>query len=84
MLDEYEISYLDYFPVNLGAFGQQQGEQFQQDLKDVEKRYQSVEDKNMLTDYCWGLKRDTAIKHKRNALRRTFDSKKTSNYKEKE
>ena len=33
-------SHLDYFPENLGAFSEEQGERFHQDIKVMEKRYQ--------------------------------------------
>ena len=33
-------SHLDYFPENLGAMSEEQGERFHQDLKTMEKRYQ--------------------------------------------
>jgi hypothetical protein len=33
-------SHLDYFPPNLGAVSEEQGERFHQDLKEVERRYQ--------------------------------------------
>lgn len=77
-------SQLEYFPENLGHFSEEQGERFHQDLKNVEKRYQGVWDKHMLADYCWGLKRDTETSHKRKAIRRSFESKKTRYSKKKE
>jgi hypothetical protein len=53
MLDKFKIlgykmslklhsltSNLDYFPPNLGAVNEEQGERIYQDLKDVERRYQ--------------------------------------------
>jgi len=33
-------SHLDYFPENFGAFSEEQGERFHQDIKVIEKRYQ--------------------------------------------
>jgi len=41
-------SHIDYFPANLGDFSEEQGERFHQDLKDVERRYQGIWDRNML------------------------------------
>lgn len=77
-------SHIDYFPENLGDVSEEQGERFHQDLKDVENRYQGIWNGHMLSDYCWSLKRDTKITHKRKSLRRSFESKKTrySNKKE--
>jgi hypothetical protein len=51
-------SHLDYFPPNLGAVSEEQGERFHQDLKDVERRYQGHWDVNMMADYCWSIARD--------------------------
>ena len=75
-------SHLDYFPENLGAFSEEQGERFHQDLQVIEKRYQGVWDINMLADYCWGLQRETNIRHKRRTITRSFDNKKTRYSKE--
>ncbi|GFV91345.1 uncharacterized protein TNCV_898621 [Trichonephila clavipes] len=33
-------SHLDYFPENLGAVSEEQGERFHQDIKEMERRYQ--------------------------------------------
>ena len=52
-------SHLDYFPPNLGAVNEEQGERFHQDLKDVERRYQGRWDVNMMADYCWSVARQT-------------------------
>ena len=47
-------SHLYYFPPNLGAVSEEQGERFHQDLKNVERRW----DVNMMADYCWSIARD--------------------------
>ena len=52
------VSQLDYFPPNLGALSEEQGERFHQDLKDVERHYQGCWDENMMADYCWSIARD--------------------------
>ena len=51
-------SHLDYFPENLGAMSEEQGECFHQDIKTMEKRYQGRWNVNMMADYCWCLMRD--------------------------
>ena len=51
-------SHIDYFPENLGAVSEEQGERFHQDLKELEVRYQGRWNTNMMADYCWLLKRD--------------------------
>ena len=59
-------SHLDYFPPNLGAVSEEQGERFHQDMKDVEWRYQGRWDENMMADYCWSIARDdTSREHSR-------------------
>jgi hypothetical protein len=50
--------HLDYFPPNLEAVSEEQGESLHYDLKDVERRYQGRWDVNMMTDYCWSIARD--------------------------
>ena len=51
-------SHLNYFPKNLGAMTEEQGECFHQDIKTMEKRYQGRWNVNMLADYYWCLMRD--------------------------
>ncbi|GBM88849.1 hypothetical protein AVEN_178442-1 [Araneus ventricosus] len=52
-------SHIDRFPENLGAYSEEQGERFYQDVHDIERRYQGRWDVNMLADYCWMLRRET-------------------------
>lgn len=52
-------SHLDFFPENLGAESDEQGERFHQDMLAIEKRYQGVWGEAMMADYCWGLTRET-------------------------
>ena len=54
----YLFSHLDYFPDNLGDVSEEQGEQFHQDIKIMEERYQGSWDAYMMSDYCWTLIRD--------------------------
>ena len=65
------FSHLNEFPANLGAYSDEQGERFHQDIKTMETRYQGRWDINMMADYCWVLKRDrpTAV-YKRNTKRK--------------
>ncbi|GBN96417.1 hypothetical protein AVEN_10921-1 [Araneus ventricosus] len=51
-------SHLDYFPENLGAVSEEQGEIFPQDIKKMERRYQGKWIVSMIADYCWMLQRD--------------------------
>jgi hypothetical protein len=61
--------HLDYFPPNLGAVSEEQGEMFHQELKDVERRYQGRWDVNMMADYCWSIARDDASREHSRASR---------------
>ena len=64
-------SHLDYFPENLGAFSEEQGERFHQDIKVMEKRYQGRWNISMIADYCWSLMRETSeFEHCRQSKRR--------------
>lgn len=51
-------SHLDYFPKNCGAYSEEQGERFHQDISSMEQRYQGQWNISMLADFCWCLKRD--------------------------
>ena len=48
-------SHQDYFPENLGASSEEQGERFQQDKKVMVKRFQGKRNAGMIADYCSGL-----------------------------
>ena len=64
-------SHLDYFPENLEAMSEEQGERFHQDIKTVEKRYQGWWSVSMMADYYWCLMRDEkTYKHSRKSKRR--------------
>lgn len=66
-------SHLDYIPGNLGAFSEEQGERFHQDLKELEKHCQRYWDVNIMADYCWSVKQeDTSQEHSRTACIHTF------------
>ena len=48
--------HLEYFPKNLGALSEEQGQRFHPDIKIMEKRYQGRWNINMIADYCWCLR----------------------------
>jgi hypothetical protein len=48
---------LDFFPENLGAVSEEQGERFHQDIKEMKRRYQGWWDVNRMGD-CWTLHRE--------------------------
>ena len=65
----YLFSHLDYFPENLGDVSEEQGEQFHQDIKIMEERW----DAHVLSDYSWILVHDCAEQsYKRKSYRQTF------------
>ena len=45
-------SHLEFFPENLGAVGDEQGEKFCQDIHSMEKRYKGVWTEGMMGDDC--------------------------------
>ena len=45
-------SHLDFFPTNLGAVSDEQGEQFHQDIQAMEARYHGFWNEGMMGDYC--------------------------------
>ncbi|GBM64901.1 hypothetical protein AVEN_30286-1 [Araneus ventricosus] len=75
--------HLGYFPQNLGAVSEEQGERFHQDIKEMERQYQGKWNASMIADYCWILQRDNPSKvYKRKSDKRTFDLKKKRYYKD--
>ena len=48
-------SHLSFFPENMGAVSDEQGERFHQDIRTMEIRYQGRWDPAMMGDYCWSL-----------------------------
>ena len=51
-------SHLDFFPENLGAVSDEQGERFHQDIQTMEVRYQGFWNESMMADHCWMLYRE--------------------------
>ena len=51
-------SHFNFFPENLGAVNDEQGERFHQDIKAMEVRYQGFWNEGMMGDQCWMLYRD--------------------------
>ncbi|GBO03000.1 hypothetical protein AVEN_199572-1, partial [Araneus ventricosus] len=67
-------SHLDYFPENLSAVREEQGERFHQDIKEMERRYQGKLNVSRIADYCWMLQRDNPCRvQKRKSDKRTFE-----------
>jgi hypothetical protein len=73
---------LGFFPENLGAVSEEQGERFQQDIKKMETRYQVRWNVNMMGDCCWTLHREIPeTSHKRKSNIRSFAGKRKRQYK---
>jgi len=53
--------HLEHFPKNLGDLSDEQGEQFHEDISEMEVRYQGRWDAAMLPDYCWSIKRVSVV-----------------------
>ncbi|GFY01890.1 protein KIAA0100 [Trichonephila clavipes] len=58
-------SHLDYFPENLGAVSEEQGERFHQDIKEMERRYQGC-----LNHHVLHIERKTGQGHPRATMAR--------------
>mgnify|MGYP004581398979 CR=1 FL=1 len=61
-------SHLEFFPENLGKLSDEQGERFHKELWEIEKRFQGKSSVNMMSEYCWSVKRnesDFELKRKR-------------------
>ncbi|XP_028028166.1 uncharacterized protein LOC114241515 [Bombyx mandarina] len=58
-------AHLDKFKNNMGAYSEEQGERFHQDIMNFEQRYQGQYNENMMGDYIWGLLRESSYEHKR-------------------
>ena len=58
-------SHFDFFPPNLGAVSDEQGERFHQDILQMGQHYQGKWEESMMSDYCWFLKKEDHTVHKR-------------------
>lgn len=76
-------SHIKYFPENLGAYSEKQGERFHQDVRDIDRRYQGKWDVIMLADNCWMLNRESR-EGNRKRVRRSIKEKKKMFHKTKE
>ncbi|KAL7868474.1 hypothetical protein SRHO_G00098580 [Serrasalmus rhombeus] len=58
-------AHLDKFKENMGAYSEEQGERFHQDIMNFERRYQGQYNENMMGDYIWGLIRESDLQYSR-------------------
>lgn len=64
-------AHLNKFKENMGAFSEEQGERFHQDIMDFERRYQGQYNENMMGDYIWGLVRESDLQYNRKSRKQT-------------
>jgi hypothetical protein len=62
-------AHLDKFKDNMGAYSEEQGERFHQDIQEFERRYQGQYNENMMGDYIWNLIRDSDCTYNRQSKR---------------
>lgn len=48
----------DFFPENIGAVSDEQGERFHQDISAMEERYKGKDSLSMIGNYLWSMSRD--------------------------
>jgi len=65
------FSHLDWFPDNLGAESDEQGERFHQEMQEIEFRYRGYWDVSMIADYCWFLKREDDSSTKKRSTKKS-------------
>lgn len=58
-------SHLNVFKENMGAYSEEHGERFHQDIMDFERRYQGQYNEAMMGDYIWNLIRESDCNFKR-------------------
>lgn len=64
--------HFDTFPDNLGAYSDEHGERFHQDMSAIEKRFSGKFHVNMLGEYCWSLLRKSKFPYSRKGPVRHF------------
>ncbi|KAL6477291.1 hypothetical protein MHYP_G00131260 [Metynnis hypsauchen] len=64
-------AHLDKFKENMGAFSEEQGERFHQDIMNFERHYQGQYNENMMGDYIWGLIRESDLQYSRRSRKTT-------------
>ncbi|XP_073526806.1 uncharacterized protein [Phyllobates terribilis] len=65
-------AHLDKFKENMGAYSEEQGECFHQDILDFEHRYQGQYNKNMMGDYIGGLLQERDLQYTRKSRKPTY------------
>ena len=58
-------AHLRNFKENMGAYSEEHGERFHQDMREFERRYQGAYDAKMMGDYVWCLIRESDLQYRR-------------------
>lgn len=66
------MSHKEFFPDNCGAYSDEHGERFHQDISNMEERFNGRYIPNMLGEYCWMLIRTEKAMHKRRSEKQHF------------
>lgn len=64
-------AHLNKFKENMGAYSEEQGERFHQDIQQFERRYQGQYNENMMGDYIWSLIRESDMDYNRKPRKTT-------------
>ena len=56
-------THLNKFKENMGAYSEEQGKHFHQDISNLEHRYQEQYNKNMIGDYIWRLLQENDLQY---------------------
>ena len=63
-------AHFDIFKDNVGAYSEEHGERFHQDILDFKNCYQGQCNENMMGNNVWGLIRESTFKSKRVSRKR--------------
>ena len=64
-------AHLDKFKENMGAYSEEQGKCFHQDILDFEHRYQGLYNENMMGDHIWSLFLERNLQYTRKSRKTT-------------
>jgi hypothetical protein len=64
-------AHLDKFKENTGAYSEEQGGRFHQDILDSQCHYQGQYNENMMGDYIWGPIRGSDLQYSRKSRKPT-------------
>ena len=65
-------SHLNFSPENMCDVSDEHGEQFQQEISEMESRYKVKPSSSLLAYYCWTLVLDSKSSHRRSSVMKHF------------